>query len=90
MATDFDEFPIYDPIIKKDSEKLSDVWTSSFATLLQDLKGYLTSFGIFIPRVTTAQRDSIQSPQAGQMIYNTTIDAPQIFQGGVWKTFTTV
>jgi len=87
MASDFDEFPVYDPLIKKDSDKLSDVWTSSLATFLQNLKGYLSSFGMFIPKLTTTQRDSIQAPQEGQMIYNTTLGTAQYFKAGVWTSF---
>jgi len=89
MAADFDIFPVYDAITKPGSNKISDIWVSFFATFYENLVGYMGSFGTFIPNITTAQRDSIQSPQAGQMIYNTTTNAPQIFQGGVWKTFTT-
>jgi len=89
MATDFDQFPYYDPLVKKENQKMSDVWTSSMSAFLQNLQLYLSSFGMFVPTITTAQRNTIQSPQNGQMIYNTDTQAPQIFQNGAWKTFTT-
>lgn len=94
MANDFDLFPLYDGLIKKDQEgkftdKMANVWSDSLASFLQNLIGYLSQYGIFVPQVTTVQRNTIQSPQEGQMIYNTTIPAPQIYQNGSWKTFTT-
>ena len=93
MANDFDEFPLYDPIVRKDGPQLSPVWRSFFSTFYQNLISYMSQHGMFIPQLTTVQRDAIQSPVEGQMIYNVTIHAPQIWQiiGGVgaWKTFTT-
>ena len=96
MPNDFDQFPIYDPLIKPKSIDMSDIWVASISTFYQNIIAYLTSSGIFIPQLTTAQRDALQSPQEGQMIYNITVapgppatPAPQIFQTGVWKTFTT-
>ena len=87
MANNFDEFPVYDPLIKSGSNKLSDVWVGAFSTFFQTLITYLTQFGIVPPPLTTAQRDSIQSPQNGQMIYNTTLGSAQYFKAGVWTSF---
>lgn len=104
MANDFDQFPTYDPLIKSGSNKMSDSWADFLSTFYMNLIGYLTQLGIFIPRVTTAQRDAIQNPQEGQMIYNTdaTPGPPrgaelQIWQVkvvgpnsvGAWRTITT-
>ncbi len=89
MANDFDEFPLYDHVIKKNQLILSDVWIESLATFYQTLIGYLTQAGIFMPVLTTAQRDDLLSPQNGQMIYNSTIDEFQGYKAGAWVTFTT-
>ncbi len=89
MATDFDEFPLYDPLIKRGTDKMSAVWQDFIATFYMNLIGYLSQNGIFLPKLTSVQRDQITSPQNSQMIYNTTTDAPQIYQNGAWKTFTT-
>lgn len=89
MSNDIDQPPLYDNLTKLRPDVMSDVWVDWFANFYQTLISYLTQFGIFLPLLTTAQRDSIQDPQTGQMIYNTTIDAPQIYQAGAWKTFTT-
>lgn len=89
MANDFDQFPTYDPLIKTGTNKMSDVWVDFMSTFYMNLIGYLTQNGILLPQLTTAQRNALQSPQNGQMIYNTTVNAPQIFQAGAWKTFTT-
>lgn len=89
MANDLDEFPVYDSLVKSGTNKMADVWVDFMASFYMNLIGYLSQYGIFIPKLTTAQRDQIQSPQEGQMIYNTSTIAPQIYQAGAWKTFTT-
>lgn len=90
MANDFDQFPLYDNLVKRGSSSMSDVWVDSMATFYQNLIGYLSQFGIFLPLVTTAQRDTIDSPANGQTIYNTTVDAPQFWQSSTnsWRTIT--
>lgn len=87
MATDFDQFPLYDPIVKKDTEKLSDIWVGSLSYFYMNLIGYLTQGGILIPQVTTVQRDQLQNVQNGQMIYNTTLGSAQYFKAGTWTSF---
>jgi len=89
MANDFDQFPLYDPLIRKDSTNMSDIWIDSMATFYQNLVGYLTQFGILPPNLTTAQRNSINSPMNGQMIYNTTLDTMQYYKvsTGTWISF---
>lgn len=89
MANDFDQFPLDDPLVKEDGRYMSAVWRSFIATFFENLIGYLTQNGIIVPNLTTTQRNAISSPQEGQMIYNTSLNAPQIFQNGAWKTFTT-
>lgn len=88
MAQNFDVFPLYD-YITKDKKQISDVWRDFMSTFYNNLIGYLSQNGIFLPVLTTSQRGQIQSPVNGQMIYNSTVQAPQIFQNGAWKTFTT-
>ena len=87
MATDFDQFPLYDPVVKKENDKLSDIWVGSMSVFYMNLIGYLTAGGILMPQVTTAQRDALQNVQNGQMIYNTTVDSAQYFKAGVWTSF---
>lgn len=89
MALDFDELPVYDPIVK-DDEKLTPIWVGSLTTLYQTLISYLTQGGILLPNLTTKQRDEIINPQNGQTIYNVTVDAPQFYQSslGIWRTIT--
>jgi hypothetical protein len=90
MAQDFDLPPVYDPLLRGKKEYMAQAWISYYASFIDTLSSYLSTYGIFLPKLTTAQRNQIQSPQEGQVIYNTTLLAPQIFQTGVWKTFTTV
>lgn len=89
MAIDFDQFPLHDPLVKQGTNKMSDVWVDFMSTFYMNLISYLTQGGVLLPQLTTAQRNSLQGPQNGQMIYNTTTQAPQIFQNGAWKTFMT-
>lgn len=46
-----------------------------------------TTKGVLMPRLTTAQRNAIVNPAEGLMIYNTTIDAPEVYstQTGFWS-----
>ena len=85
MTNNIDQLNYYDPLIKGKNDKISDVWMSNMSAFIQTLQGYLSQFGIFAPQVTTAQRDSIQSPVNGQIIYNTTLDKFQGFQAGSWQ-----
>ncbi len=43
-----------------------------------------TSKGMLIPRMTTLQRDGIQSPAVGLFIYNTDINCFQYWNGNTW------
>ena len=89
MANDFDQFPLDDQLVKSGTTKMSDIWRDFISTFYMNLIGYLTQNGMLVPQLTTTQRNAIQSPQNGQMIYNTATQAPQIYQNGAWKTFTT-
>lgn len=90
MPTDIDIPPLYDPITRYSNDKLSEIWVGWFATFYETLDGYLSQSGIFIPALTTDQRDALQDVQNGQMIYNTTLGKFQGYEAGTWKTFTTV
>jgi len=91
MANNFDEFPLYDVLTKKDLSKndlvMSDVWRESMATLFNNLVSYLTQGGFLLPQLTSLQRDQLLNPQNGQMIYNTTIGSAQYLKAGVWTSF---
>ena len=90
MANSFDEFPLYDPLVKRGGMYMSDQWVDSFATFYQNLIGYLTQNGVMLPQLTTAQRDAIIGPQFGQMIYNTSIGSAQYYKASspnTWSSF---
>lgn len=84
MSRDFDFFPTNDPLIRAGSVYMSYEWSSFMNTFIETLIEYLTQYGIKIPRITTAQRDSLQNVENGQVIYNTTIDEFQGRRAGVW------
>ena len=84
MARDLDNFPTYDPIIK-DQVYLSNIWCDFMATFIESLREYLSERGIFAPKISAAQRNAIQTPLEGQIIYNTSINKIQAFENGVWQ-----
>jgi hypothetical protein len=43
-----------------------------------------TTKGFLPPRMTTTQRDLIATPAAGLMIYNTTTNRPNFYDGSAW------
>lgn len=87
MASNFDQFSFYDPLVKNGSNLMSDIWVGNLSTFFQTLVEYLTAGGILMPLLTTEQRDKLQNPTNGQLIYNTTLDSAQYFKAGVWTSF---
>jgi len=93
MALDFDGPPLYDPITRIDDKSrvpplgMSDIYRDWLSTFFQTLSTYLTSGGVFLPQLTTAQRNALQNPINGQMIYNVTIGSAQYFKAGTWTSF---
>jgi len=88
MANSIDLPPLYDILIKGGGG-MSDIWTGWMSQFVQTLIQFLNEFGVFMPKITTEQRDSIEIPENGQMIYNTTLGKFQGYESGAWKTFTT-
>lgn len=87
MARDFDNFPVYDPIIREDIY-LSSAWTDFIAAFVESLQGYLSEHGMFVPRITIPERDAIQEPQEGQLIYvadETTAGVPPTSHLLIWQ-----
>jgi len=89
MAVDIDLPPVYDQLTKIVNGKSywADAQRDWMAAFVQTLISYLTSHGIFLPQLTTAQRNAIQSPQEGQLIYNTdaTPGPPRTAELQVWQ-----
>jgi len=87
MARDFDFFPTYDPLVQ-DQIYLSNVWSDFMATFIESLREYMSSNGFFVPRLTLEQRNLIQFPQEGQMIYVSDANTPTLprtAQLQIWK-----
>ena len=89
MARDFDYFPTYDPLVR-DQVYLSNVWGDFMATFVESLREYMSSTGMFIPKLGLSDINAIQNPVEGQMIYNITSNSLQIWQvvagNGQWTT----
>jgi hypothetical protein len=47
-----------------------------------------TTLGFLPPRMTTAQRDAISSPAAGLMVYNTSTNKLNFYNGTAWEAVT--
>lgn len=75
MARNFDDFPTYDPVTRN-GNYLSGVWADFMATFVESLQEYLSSLGVFIPSMTVAQRNTIQNPVEGQLIYVSNANTP--------------
>jgi|SRR5215475_4400673 len=87
MARDFDNFPTYDPVIK-DKVYLSNIWADFMATFVETLQGYLSQNGMFVPNLTTVERNAIQAPVEGQLIYLSdanTPNSPRTAQLQIWQ-----
>lgn len=90
---DFNTPPVYDIFTQKQDGTSGDMMSDLFMVWLGEFYNtiiqYLTSNGIMFPQLSTVDRDGLNNVINGTTIYNTTIDAPQIYQAGIWKTFTT-
>lgn len=89
MARDFDDFPVYDPIIKQGSTYLSSMWISFVATFVETLQEYLSQYGIFIPVLTDDERTNITTPQEGQLVYSSTSKVIYAYLNGSWVQLNT-
>ena len=82
--------PVYDNLIQGKDERMSDIWIAWISIFTQLMSGYITQTGFNVPNLTSSQRDSIQSPNNGQLIYNVTLNVLQFYQvlpsGSSWKT----
>ncbi len=83
MARNIDNLPIYDPIIK-DKMYLSNEWTSFLASFIETLQEYLSQNGMFVPVMTQAERDLIQEPVNGQMLFVSDLSELQIWKSNAW------
>ncbi len=83
-----DQLPYFDPLIKGKPDMMSEVWIAQLSYFIDTLNGYITPFGTVLPNLAQTQINSIQSPANGQILYNTTIDAPQFYQvsSTSWRT----
>lgn len=90
MADFFDPPRTNDPIIDDGSQYLNQRWRLWFKSFYQTLITYLTPQGIYVPVLTTAQRDaiSILSLRDGLFIYNRTAVSPQMYFNGTWHNIT--
>ena len=84
MATDIDDLPLYDGLIKNRRDVLSDVWMGSLSDLILTLQEYLSSTGISVPQLTTLERGALVDVTNGQLIYNTSDNKFQGYEAGVW------
>ena len=71
--------------------RISNVGASSFGVGVTDapasaqLEVRSTTKGFLPPRMTTTERDAITTPAAGLMVYNTTTNKAQCYNGTTWN-----
>lgn len=53
------------------------------ASAILDLS--FTNKGVLFPRLTTAQRNAINAPAAGLLIYNSEANVLQVYDGSAWQ-----
>ena len=92
MSTDFDGPPIYDYLTKDsdgmNKDYMSNIWTDYWSTFYNTLVSYISSTGFFLQNLSQSDIDNIKQPVIGQLLYNTTVDSPQVYTSTGWKTFT--
>ena len=66
------------------------VGVTQFTSAAVDLRdaGVATSRYMVPPKVTTTQRDNFTGLVSGAMIYNTSINKLQVYNGSAWETVT--
>ncbi len=65
------------------SVSINNDGSSPDASAILDLKS--SDKGLLLPRLTNAQRDNINSPVAGLIIYNSDTGKYQVYNGSVWQ-----
>ena len=65
--------------------------TPNAAAILDvDAVGMTPKAGVLMPRMTTVQRDAIPSPANGLLVYNTTTNQINFYNGSFWRSFSDV
>lgn len=49
-----------------------------------------TTTGVRFPNMTTTQKNAIASPQAGTVVFDTTLSKLAVYSGAAWQTITSV
>jgi hypothetical protein len=83
MSIDLDEAPIHDPISSPQGN-LTATWELWLTSIKNFLDAYVTATGISPARLTTAERDSIISPQVPTIIWNLTTARLEVWNGTTW------
>lgn len=74
-----------DPVVSAiDSARVGINTAAPHASTQLDLGGIKGGLGL--PRLTTTQRDALPTPNQGVVIFNTTVDATQTWNGVGWET----
>tara|TARA_R110000822_G_scaffold132056_5_gene269214 strand:- start:1935 stop:2441 length:507 start_codon:yes stop_codon:yes gene_type:complete len=60
------------------------------ATFTAAVEVQSTTAGVRFPNMTTTQKNAIASPQAGTVVFDTTLSKLTVYSGAAWQTITSV
>ncbi len=88
MSLQFNPPPIYNRMLDEQG-RVSGEWQKWFNSMHEATRSYLDPNGVYIPQLTTAERDAIPNPDEGLQIYNKDELEGQIRQNAMWRRIVT-
>jgi len=85
----FDRLPAFrHPLISVLTKLVDSLWYKWFASVDEALKGDQTVGPLAIERFTTTQRDELSNVLEGTVLYNSTTNKLNLYNGSAWEEVT--